>query len=616
MSEIKTLYGNPLVDTIARNSIGDLSELTTSAKGNLVAAINEAAQSGGSGTPEVDVETDVAQTLPWEQGTINSNGAPGSAMSTRVRNSDFVEIESGYTELRFEIISGYRYCVFFYDENEAVISGTPHYDTWMTESWTLTGPFTYAYYKVLLAKTDNGAINPTTGPANIKIIVTQKVPMDLSKIGEVMDVVEAQTSDEALTLTLENYDFGWRWGAIDDTSGGDITSQYKSVNRTDFIRVGEGTVVEYDGSSTYGIAVHCYDEDKAFIGNSGNDYVRGYSVPQDGYIRIQLRAGATDSATIEQDKAAVTVLRKLPAGFIKDLVENGGLPSYYDAPIKTAITAAKADMITAGMTGDSFIFFSDVHWPNNTGRTYKVVDRIMQEIPTLQNVFNCGDTINAASDADESIPAFMKTHLPKHGTLYNLIGNHDIYVSDARLYAELLKHFEYKVITGGFGYYYFDNNATKTRYICLNTKGQGSDLGTAQLAWLNATLDSMPDGYNALVFAHILYNFASDWHDAAITAHGTQIANACDTFNTNNANKKVFAIFGGHVHVDLDFTTPGGIPIVLIDNNGTNTWGPNTATAGTITEIVLDVVTVDYTNKTIKCERIGRGTSRSFTAQA
>lgn len=607
MSEIKTLYGNALADTIARNSIGDLSELATSAKENLVAAINEAAQSGGSGSG-YSTES-ITRTLPWEVGTIN-RGAD-QANTARMRSKGFIPFDSSIEEIRFSVQTGYKYSVYLYDENNAVITTAPHYDAWMTTQWVMVPPFAGATFRVLLARTDNANMSDSDLDG---MLIYKKTILNI-----LVDTFEPQISNDALTLTADNFDFKWECGDISETTGGSIAGNERR-SRTNYIYVGAGSVIKCDSAMYYGMWIYLYNKnDKSFIGDHGDRYVKEYRVENDCYIRIMIRSAS--DANVESDRASVTLLRKIPEGFFRDVMsENYGkdiLPTYYDAPIQTAISNVKTNMVTAGMTGDTFVFFSDVHWPNNVGTSWMVINRILASIPQIQSVINGGDTINGANDADTSLDAFMQKYIPAHATLYNLIGNHDVYVSSAKYYACLLKHLDYKVNAGGIGYYYFDNTVTKTRYICLNTYGQGGNLGTAQLAWLNATLDSMPDGYNALVFAHILYNFSDSqtYEDAAITAHGTQIANACDTFNANNANKKVFAIFGGHVHVDLDFTTPGGIPIVLIDNNGTNTWGPNTATAGTITESVLDIVTVDYTNKTIKCERIGRGTSRSFTIQ-
>lgn len=60
-----------IADSTARNDIGDLSDLTTTAKTNLVAAINEAAQSGGGGGSSPSPYT----STPAELGTASAGSS-------------------------------------------------------------------------------------------------------------------------------------------------------------------------------------------------------------------------------------------------------------------------------------------------------------------------------------------------------------------------------------------------------------------------------------------------------------------------------------------------------------------------------------------------------------
>ena len=85
----------------------------------------------------------------------------------------------------------------------------------------------------------------------------------------------------------------------------------------------------------------------------------------------------------------------------------------------------------------------------------------------------------------------------------------------------------------------------------------------------------------------------------------------------------VEAIFGGHVHIDCDFKTPGGIPIIITDTDSSQTFmtyidedsgdAVKNYSAGTITECAFDAVNINYATKTIKCIRIGRGENRTIS---
>ena len=553
-------------------------------------------------------DANVVADLGWEYGHIASDGTAPTGNKTRLRNSEYVAIGDNTQEILFSCDSGYKYGVYFYDNSNAVIRNTPQYDKWVTTPMRFVKPFGAASFKAVLARNDSANMVKADldhfrieMKANLNFIVDEMVP---------------QLSADALTLTAQNYDFGWVEGNMNDDTGGPTIGTERL--RSEYVRVGAGSIVRYTGSS-YGVWIYRYDKDKNYLGHSGA-YTNYFVVETDGYIRILIRLPSRTEEVQEREKQCVTVYRELPGGLVaaileslySDSAETDNLPPYYDAPIQTAIDNTKASMDTVGMDGDSFIWLSDVHWPNNVKVSWMAINRDMKAIPTLLNVINCGDTMNSASDGAVSAPEFMRLYMPAKGSLYNLVGNHDRACTNAQIYARLLKHMDGKVTYGGFGYFWFDNTATKTRYICLNTYDMNSSIDAAQLAWFSAVLEAMPDGYNALVFGHIFMDTPTHtgYEGAAITTQGTQIATASDAFNASHATKKVFAIFGGHTHFDAHIWSDGGIPIIMIDTDSTLACGPNTATGGTISESCIDVVTCDYTNKVVKCERIGRGESR------
>lgn len=559
-------------------------------------------------------DSDIVSFLEWEYGYIATSGASAGTSKNRIRNMEYVNIGSDTQEILFSVDSGYKYGVYFYDANNAVINTTPQFDKWVTDPMRFTKPFNAASFRAVLAKNDN--TNMVASDLE-HLHILKKTTMNF-----VVDEMASQVSADALTLNAQNYDFEWVKGNVNDDTGAPTVSSDRL--RSKLIRVGAGSLMLFSGNEyAHGVWVYTYDKNKNYIGNSGA-YGTYYYIQQDGYIRLLLRTRSMSDSVVEQAEAAVSVVRELPEGFLPSLVDNSvgssgesgdDLPAYYDEPIQTAITNTKASMDTVGMDGDSFIWLSDVHWPNNVKVSWMAINRVMKAIPTLLNVINCGDTMNSADDGAVSAAEFMRLYMPAKGSLYNLVGNHDRACTNAQIYARLLKHMDGKVTYGGFGYFWFDNTATKTRYICLNTYGMGSSIDTAQLTWFGEVLEAMPDGYNALVFGHIFMDTPTHtgYEGAAITTQGTQIAAASDAFNASHATKKVFAIFGGHTHFDANIWSEGGIPIIMIDTDSTLACGPNTATGGTISESCIDVVTCDYTNKVVKCERIGRGESRTIT---
>lgn len=154
-------------------------------------------------------------------------------------------------------------------------------------------------------------------------------------------------------------------------------------------------------------------------------------------------------------------------------------------------------------------------------------------------------------------------------------------------------------------------------------------MSTAQNTWLTSILNNAPDNYHFIIFAHILYDTSTSWH-VGIEPSKLRKSNflislesIVDTFNANNNTKKVEAIFGGHVHIDCDFKTPGGIPIIITDTDSSQTFmtyidedsgdAVKNYSAGTITECAFDAVNINYATKIIKCIRIGRGENRTIS---
>ena len=283
-----------------------------------------------------------------------------------------------------------------------------------------------------------------------------------------------------------------------------------------------------------------------------------------------------------------------------------------------------------------------------------------------------GDVNTRASYAEESdlinAQASMLTHLyPLWGTdrLLVALGNHDGCYGDSSGYYK--KQFtpekmwqtffrgqalDFRRVFSDDGmYYYIDNIAQKTRFIVLNSHFGGeyaeddngwavnnrfstSCYGQAQLDWLaNVALD-MPDGYSAIITAHVPPNVTYTVDKAQFigiinaycnkTTYSGSYAGV-DGWTSNNisvdfANAKgeIIAMFAGHVHGDSIDTTTMSCPIITILSAGATANDPYaetapTRTAGTDTETNFDMVVINKTTKTINCVRVGAGEDREFS---
>ena len=302
----------------------------------------------------------------------------------------------------------------------------------------------------------------------------------------------------------------------------------------------------------------------------------------------------------------------------------GNYPQYYRSQIESAINTISSNMAAAKKAGETFVFISDVHWSENSKHSPALIKAITDKLPIENTVFG-GDVFNGGPQA-ESI-AYMidfRSQLSKASQrLLSMFGNHDSNALDGgvafennEFYTFMQKQSDYYVKYGSYFYYYMDNPTTETRYIFLDTRGSEPDAGFTQMEedWLEDTLQSTPDGYSVLVFAHVIYypNTGGSWADPSTWRMSTFMTSVCSILDAENAQNriKIEAIFGGHTHLDYNSESAGGIPIVIIDCDTRQTNSSTGHAEGTINEQCFDVVTVDYTAKKIKCVRIGRGSDR------
>ena len=296
------------------------------------------------------------------------------------------------------------------------------------------------------------------------------------------------------------------------------------------------------------------------------------------------------------------------------------VPYYFDSQLQTKEAAIKTAMLDAGKNGSTFVFITDVHWPDNSKHSPALIKHILQRLP-IENVFYGGDTFNGGTQA-ESIGYMSDFGTKMHQAaerFFAIKGNHDNNLNDGGegfdgdyFYTLLLKYADYQVVSGDYNNYYFDNGMTKTRFIVLDTGQVGDHHTSEQSTWLGSALNSMPNGYHAIILLHIAYGTEADLNNNTPAPTMAAAISVADAFNAQNNDKKVEAFISGHLHNDANKTTSGGIPIILTDCDARQTTSGNPQVVGTIGEQAFDVITIDYSG-TITCVRVGRGSDRVIT---
>jgi hypothetical protein len=434
----------------------------------------------------------------------------------------------------------------------------------------------------------------------------------------------------------------WEYGSVYNEGGESPGQPYPSMQRirfADFYPCEPGNTVTSSDPNVI-VSIACYDNNRQYLlshpfGSSPQ------MLEHDGYIRILI--AKQDHSMIDDGDfmsliSAVTFkttdykIKSYISPYLSRIrnLENGasvGVPSYFIDNLNTAVSSSRIDMMDAGHAGDTFIFFSDLHWINNSKTTPALVSEVTRRL-NVKKIFDGGDAYDSGTKAEACDYLADITSAYKPIGLYcPIVGNHDNnlysgdpeqYLSTSEIYALHQKHLDGVVNFGGDCYYYFDNSTAKTRYICMDTGGEGENIAVDQMTWLENTLNAMPDGYRAVIFAHLLYQTTGSWSDVplnlVLTNQGGQIVTDCDAFNVANANKKVFAIFGGHTHRDFNAVSASGIQIILITTNSINALNGEPASFGSVTETAFDIVTLDYNSNTIKCRRVGRNNDRIINA--
>ena len=328
------------------------------------------------------------------------------------------------------------------------------------------------------------------------------------------------------------------------------------------------------------------------------------------------------------------------------------LPDYYKSYLSNKISEIKSAK-SANPDALCFWMFTDYHYHykdqtvgNSTG-VGDIINYVGSQVGTKQTAF-VGDFLayeNTQTLVDSAMSAF-KTEVKAIGSdnIWIIKGNHDNNpygnpnVTDETLISDI---FGMMSDAPTKTYYYRDDVTSKVRVIVLDSREtsleysytNGSDtekaFATVEAKWFGDTLSSMPSGYTALVFSHIMWWGSSDKKSLRYSESNVQVEKIMHAYNArtsyngigtsfNFANGKGTApiMLTGHTH--KDFVDVFDNDVVVLSTSA-DSWAfandrPDyyTHANGTTTEHALDFVLFDPTAKTMDTIRIGAGANRHF----
>ncbi len=317
------------------------------------------------------------------------------------------------------------------------------------------------------------------------------------------------------------------------------------------------------------------------------------------------------------------------------------VPAYFEEKLAEKIPLIIANMNEAGANGTTFVFITDLHWETNYKNSPALVRRVLSKT-NVKNVFCGGDLFNQGEKgAMAEVLLDCVNHfrfVQTNGFFPVARGNHDdnsnwsssadvtAHAYDANtLYSLLLSPVADRVTRIGSNWtFYFDQAEIKTRYIFVDTKRNGMIIDKDQIL---SCLNSVASGWHVVIVMHFTLNSATalfagcDLIAHIVSAYNNRESGSYSgsqqtaTYDFTAAAGTVDLIIGGHKHADLamganDPNNPSGVPIIATD---TDSYRDHAGTEGTVNSQCFDVVTVNYSAKTVKCVRIGRGSDREFS---
>lgn len=321
------------------------------------------------------------------------------------------------------------------------------------------------------------------------------------------------------------------------------------------------------------------------------------------------------------------------------------IPKYWLEELETKVEAIQLAMETAGRNKSAFLWYTDAHWVNNAKMSPVLLKYLEENTPMNKTNFGgdiVGDPATFTHENIEYVYDWRKriVDLSNH---HSVTGNHDLNHRTTDVinmaYSFLIAPEESAdMVVGDEMYYYIDNPAEKTRYLYLSYMTNDHTAMMEQGKFIVDAIKSVEEGWHIVAINHRWFQYTSSKNPTvgSIPVYEADILSIFDAYNarTNRADSnyfyaqdftdakgKVEFCIGGHIHVDYDFASEGGIPVIITTADTNQERVPDSAvdsgTVGTITESAVYGIIADYTdaeNTKITVVGVGRGTSRVIKA--
>lgn len=263
----------------------------------------------------------------------------------------------------------------------------------------------------------------------------------------------------------------------------------------------------------------------------------------------------------------------------------------------------------------AFFWITDIHWePDLNARRSPAMIHYLSARTGIDQILNGGDTGNSSVICTNAIDRLRDAI--GSNKVYSVNGNHEI--NDAsryekpyeRVHRALRGHCS-DIIYGdkNKSYFYFENAASKVRYIGLSTYGlfinnnYKSDYTKEQLQWFTETALNVEKGWTVVIFTHALYVV-----DPYINSYNVISQSFVDAIDYYQGNGKIACVLMGDSHIDRVHIGKSGVPYIISQCDRTQPYkGENNVerVLGTISENHFEVVLLDKVKQEIRLYAIG-----------
>lgn len=580
-----------------------------------------------------DLDVQVIEGLVFEQGNISSSGAEGSD-SSRIRTK-YLACPLGFS---FTVPNGYKTYIYGFAKQEQSSIIGPIYAVWKTGEIN-TVEFNGKYIRILLAKTDNTALTPSSVPTisitrnttTDKTLSIQDVSADAKETGSKFDEISSSVGANGSMSIL------FKHGSIGSNG---LNSDYNKESRvcTGVLEFDADLVFSAkDSTQDNAFNVAYYNADDSF--NSFSGWIKSVTIPKNSKFRII----ASLTPTVNTAESISTILSAFKYSF-KFKYDNEELPNYYfeNGYIEDKIeTLQSYYSLSAKLV--MFGFITDTHVNVNAGKAFNIMKYLDDNSNSVPFVVFGGDIVGHTTSIDdvyEQTTQWINMMSPYGKRLVlHCRGNHDLLGDQSDSYLDRKARFNYlmrnqqMVIPSSNNFYYFyDVPFTDTRIIVVDdfdgaVNGGASKFTQTQIDWILGTALNASNK-NIVFITHIPADSTMSYYEANMSPlqiimgalkQKTNLNTTSDGLNLvhdfANTTNTLVCCFCGHGHNDEYHTDSNGVLTIMTncDGNASSSSAGYDRTVGTVNEQCFDVVSIDTDNKDIYLTRIGAGSDRQFS---